>query len=99
MAGRCSSGKNTISFPGAIGSNIVIASIVFRPADFDFWVARGALPMVYGEFVGFNLEALLAGAKSEVIPARIPRDAYLESKECKMELKRLEEEIRQHREQ
>jgi hypothetical protein len=94
-----STGKSTISFPGAIGSHMVVYSIVFRPADFDFWVARGAVPMVYGEFVGFNLKALLTGEKSQVSPARIPRDAYLDSEEFRMELKRLEEEVRQRQKQ
>lgn len=42
-----STGKNTLSFPG-IGSSGVVSSVVFRPADFDFWVARGAVPMVWG---------------------------------------------------
>ena len=94
-----STGKGTISFPCAIGSTGVVSSVVFRPADFDFWVARGAVPMVYGEFVGFNLRALLAGEESQVTPARIPRDAYLDSEEFKMELKKLEEEARQSRKQ
>jgi len=76
-----STGKDTISFPGAIGSHMVVSSVVFQPADFDFWVARGVLPMAYGEFVGFNLKALLAGEKSKVTPARIPRDAFLDSDE------------------
>jgi tetratricopeptide (TPR) repeat protein len=89
-----STGKNTIS-PPVIGSARVISSVVFKPADFDFWVARGAVPMVYGEFVGFNLKSLLAGEKSQVTPARIPRDAYVDSEEFRMELKKLEEEARQ----
>ncbi|MBM3238518.1 tetratricopeptide repeat protein [Candidatus Poribacteria bacterium] len=92
-----STGKNTISFPVAIGSAGIVSSVVFRPADFNFWVARGAVPMVYGEFIGFNLKALLAGEKSEITPARILRDAYLDSEEFKMELKKAEEEAYQRR--
>ena len=94
-----STGENTISFPAAIGSTGVVSSVVFRPADLHFWVARGAVPMVYGEFVGFNLKALLAGEKSEVTPARIPRDVYLDSEEFEMEIKRAEEEAHQRRKQ
>ena len=89
-----STGKNTILFP-AIGSSSVISSIVFRPADFDFWVAHGDLPMVYGEFVGFNLKALLAGEKSQVKPERIKKDIYLDSEEFRVELKEAEEKARQ----
>ena len=55
--------------------------------DLSFWVARGAVPMVYGEFVGFDLRALLAGGKSEVKPERIRRDVYLDSEEFKTKLR------------
>jgi len=89
-------GKSSLEIP-VLGCHANIASAIFRPADLDFWVARGCLPMCYSEYVGFNLNALLEREKSRVEPPSVPQDSFLNTETFQSEIKRIEKQVKQFR--
>jgi len=82
------SGENSLAIP-AFANEGNLNSVVFKPAELNLWVAHHSVPMVFGEFVGFNLTALLSGRQSDVEPPLIPADTRLQSDWFDTEMKRL----------
>ena len=66
MSGRCSSICST-------------RSAVFRPVDFDFWVADGLAPVCNNTYVGFNLMEELADNGSTKDPGTLSPNDYVKT--------------------
>ncbi len=82
--------KKTLALP-ALANEGNLNSIVFCPASSQFWVAHDSVPMVFGEFVGFNLNALLKGENSKAQPSRIAPDRFVNTPKFNAEIRSLEQ--------
>ncbi len=69
---------------GGIVSQVTnMTSVVFRPANFDFWVADGLSPVCNNAYHGFNLMSELADNGSAVEPSVLAPNDYVKSEDFK----------------
>jgi len=62
-----------------IGTLSNLTSVVFTPANFDFWVADGPMPVCNNPFTGFNMMAEFKGEPAEIKPAALMPNPYVNS--------------------
>jgi tetratricopeptide (TPR) repeat protein len=61
-----------------IAWNINVQAEIFHPGDRTLWVATGIAPAVYGRWIGFSLDAELAGEPGEDPTRVVPPDPLLD---------------------
>ena len=62
---------------GIISQGTNLTSAVFRPTNFDFWVADGLSPVCNNTYLGFNLMDELTGGGAPVEPKVLPPNEYV----------------------